>query len=112
MKSRTIVIAVAAVFAAGAGAWYAYGMLNSGGVQRTAGPYQTELANCQDRIHDDTMHVDDLKFVPDTTWHQVIDTDRMEIGGRFTRLNNFGRQQAFDYTCKFQQKRIVAVDMR
>ena len=111
MRTRNLVIAGAVVVIAAGAGWMLFGA-GSGGAKVTAGAgqYQTQLVDCQDRIHGDEMHMPELEFTPNTVWHET--SPSVKLGGKYTKPGPQGRKMSYAYECTFQGARIIATNVR
>jgi hypothetical protein len=114
MRTRNLIIAGAVVIIAAAGGWMLFGAggggSGSGKAVAGAGNYQTQLVDCQDRIHGDEMHMPELEFTPNTVWHET--TPNLKVGGKYTKPGPRGQRVSYAYECSFNGARIIATNVR
>lgn len=110
MRTRNIVIGVAVVAAVAVGAWFFLGTGDTNKALAGAGTYQSQLVDCQDRIHGDEMHMPELEFTPNTVWHET--SPALKIGGKYTKPGPRGQRVTYFYECTFQGSRLINTNVR
>lgn len=120
MATRTWIIGGTVVVALlAAGGWFALGG-NTGGAKSTAGksvagagPYQSEMLECQEEIMARENHNNDMELTPKTTWHQAPTAadSPVKVGGKYTKPSLRGKTP-FSYECSVLGRRVLSVNTK
>ncbi len=106
MRTRNLVVGAAVLAVAAGGGWYAYAAMFGSPVKAGAGPYQTQLVECQERLFEDEMHPADMKFLDATVWREGT-PENLKLGGKLSRMNyGNGRTTTYNYSCTIHSGRI------
>ncbi len=74
------------------------------------GGHDTEIADCQERVWGDQMHLAELEFTANTLWHQ--EKPDLKVGGKFTMPGNRGMKTPFTYECTFRGGKLIATQIQ
>ena len=106
MKTSRVVVIVAGGLTAVAITAAVVWLTRSDGVQTGPGPFETELADCRERLDNDLQHAEQ-EYLEETVWH-TGDAAELRIGGKVILAG----PSVADYECLVRAGRILSLDVR